>query len=796
MGEVYRAEDTRLGRAVALKFVSGAHAGDASHRDRLLREARAASSLTSPNIAAIYDLGEHEGSVFLVMELVEGESLAARIARGPVPVGEAVGIALQVAEALEDAHGRHVVHRDIKSANIMLDGRGRVKVLDFGLAKILPGADDAADQRTLLETRQGTVLGTLAYMAPEQALGRPVDHRADLFALGVVIYEMVGGRLPFAGQSATGVLDQLLHHDPAPLAGPASGVPPRLDEIVRRAMAKSPEARYPSAGALRADLEALRRDLAPVSGVQRAGTSGWGSAADLDRGGRPAPVASGSGAAGVTPAGRGGATSGRSVAVMTFANITGEPADEWIGLGVAETVSSDLTAVRGLSVIGRTQVFEAIREIGRGATLAPDERLAITVGRQVGAGWVVVGGYQRLGPMLRITAQVVDVTTGTLVRTVKVDGRVDQIFELQDRIVLELGRGLDLPLADSAIADIARQETRSVEAYETYARALVQLRLATPEALDEATGLFEKAIALDEEYGKAWAGLGLALRLKGQFAGQRELVFRAVEALRRAVWLAPKLSEAHHELGLAYLATGHVEEAIEAIRTSLRLDPSNAAAHSALGRAHWLGRGELDEGVAELEHAAALNPNGGYAHLQLALLYALVGDAPRGEAAARRAIELQDRAQSGSEGLRVVGARLRLGYALYRQGRYDEAIAEYQADVRSLTASGHLLRERGLIEGHQKLAAAWHRAGDAGRAASHAEAALAAYAAREARGAHEGATEYYIAALHALRGDGEAAARHLRASFADQKALSIARARLDPDFDPVRTHPAIAALVG
>jgi TolB-like protein len=781
MGEVYRAEDTRLGRAVALKFVSGAEAGDPSHRARLLREARAASSLTSPNIAAIYDLGEHEGSVFLVMELVEGETLAARIARGPVPVGEAVGIALQVAEALEDAHGRHVVHRDIKSANIMLDARGRVKVLDFGLAKVLPGSEGAADQRTLLETRQGTVLGTLTYMAPEQALGRPVDHRADLFALGVVLYEMVGGRLPFAGESATGVLDQLLHHDPAPLTGATAGVPARLDEIVRRAMAKSPEARYPSAGALRADLEALRRDLAPASGARPAGSSGWGSAADLH---------------GVTPAGRGGAASGRSVAVMTFANITGEPADEWIGLGVAETVSSDLTAVRGLSVIGRTQVFEAIREIGRGATLAPDERLAITVGRQVGAGWVVVGGYQRLGPMLRITAQVVDVPTGTLVRTVKVDGRVEQIFELQDRIVLELGRGLDLPLADSAVADIARQETGSVEAYEHYARALVQLRLATPEALDEATGLFEKAIVLDEEYGKAWAGLGLALRLKGQFAGQRELVFRAVEALRRAVWLAPKLSEAHHELGLAYLATGHVAEAIEAIRAGLRLDPSNAAAHSALGRAHWLGRGELDEGIAELEHAAALNPNGGYAHLQLALLYAVVGDLGRSEAAARRALDLQEKAQSGSEGLRVVGARLRLGYALYRQGRYDEAIAEYESDLRSLTASGHLLRERALIEAHQKLAAAWHRAGDAERAAGHAEAALAAYAAREARGAHEGATEYYIAALHALRGDGEAAARHLRAAFADQKALSIARARLDPDFDPVRTHPAIAALVG
>jgi len=780
MGEVYRAEDTRLGREVALKFVTPAHAADAAHRDRLLREARAASALKSSNIAAIYDIGEHDGAVFLVMELVDGEPLSARIARGPLLVAEALRIAIQVAEALEEAHGRHVVHRDIKSANVMLDARGRVKVLDFGLAKVLATDGQPADQRTLMQTREGTVLGTLAYMAPEQALGRPVDHRADLFALGVVLYEMVAGRVPFGGSSATGVLDQLLHHDPPPLSGVVPGVPPRLDEVIRRAMAKAPGARHPSARALRADLEALLQELTAGSTAASRPASGAG------RWEAAVPAAS---------LERTGASAGRSVAVMTFANITGEAADDWIGLGVAETVSTDLTAVRGLSVIGRTQVFEAIREMGRGITDAPDDRMAITVGRQLGAAWVVVGAYQRLGPMLRITAQFADVQTGTLVRTVKVDGRVEQIFELQDRIVFELSQGLDLPLGESAVEGIARQETRSMEAYEAYSRALVNLRLATPEALDRSVELFERAIALDAEYAKAWSGLGLALRLKGQFAGARDLVFRAVEALRRAVWLSPQLAEAHYQLGLAHLGTGHVDEAIEAIRTSLRLDPGNASTHAALGRVYWLGQGRLDEGITELEHAAVLNPNGGYTQLQLALLYALTGALGRAETAARRALELQERAQSGSEGLQVLGARLRLGYVLYREGRFDDAIAEYEADLRAIEASGHALRERALIEAHQKLSAAWQRAGDGERAREHAEAALATFAAREARGAREGATEYYIAALYAMRGDAEAAARHLRASYSDQKAFNAVRARIDPDFDAVREYPAIAGLL-
>jgi TolB-like protein/Flp pilus assembly protein TadD len=594
-----------------------------------------------------------------------------------------------------------------------------------------------------------------------------------------VLYEMVAGRVPFGGSSATGVLDQVLHHDPAPLAGAVAGVPPRLDAVIRKAMAKAPDGRHPSARALRSDLEAMLQDLE----AHGAASMSSGRAAPP----APAPVVS------LEPT---GASAGRSVAVMTFANITGEPADDWIGLGVAETVSTDLTAVRGLAVIGRTQVFEAIREMGRGVTDAPDDRMAITMGRQLGAAWVVVGAYQRLGPMLRITAQFVDVRTGTLVRTVKVDGRVEQIFELQDRIVFELGQGLNLPLGESAVEGIARQETRSMEAYETYSRALVNLRLATPEALDRSVELFEKAIALDEGYAKAWAGLGLALRLEGQFSGARDLVYRAVEALRRAVWLAPQLTEGHYQLGLAYLGVGHVDEAVEAIKESLRLDPGNASAHAALGRAYWLGRGQLDEGIAELEHAATLNPNGGYTHLQLAMLYALVGDYPRGEAAARRALELQERAQSGSEGLQVLGARLRLGYVLYREGRLDAAIAEYEAGLRDLEASGHALRDRALVEAHQKLSAAWQRAGNAERAREHAEAALSAFAARAERGAREGATEYYVAALHAMRGDAEAAARHLRASFADLNALNTVRARTDPDFDAVRGHPAVAGLLG
>ena len=402
MGEVYLAEDTRLGREVALKFLASGSQTDPERRARLLTEARAASALRSSNIAAIYDIGEYEGSDFLVMEYVEGDVLSSRIAHGPLAVREAADIASQVADALSEAHSRGIVHRDIKSANIIVTARGQVKVLDFGLAKFVqrPGGNASVDAALTIghDTLAGTVLGTVSYMAPEQALGRPADPRSDLFSLGVVFYEMLAGRLPFQGQSFGEVVDAILHQQPPALARFNYAVTADVDAVVRRALEKSPEMRYQDARALYVDLVRLRTVLDDSA---RVGSTGRSSS-------------SGSLAIATAPE--------NSIAVITFANITREPADAWIGSGIAETVTADLKNVPGLTVIGRERVFDALRNLDDQHESPHDESFAIEIGRGLGARWIVAGAFQRFGPQIRITARFVQVDTGAVVRNVKIDG--------------------------------------------------------------------------------------------------------------------------------------------------------------------------------------------------------------------------------------------------------------------------------------------------------------------------------------------------------------------------------------
>lgn len=777
MGEVYLAEDTRLGREVALKFLSAAAQADPERRSRLLTEARAASALRSANIAAIYDIGQHEGTDFLVMEYAEGEVLSARIARGPLPVRDAVDIAVQVADALAEAHARGVVHRDIKSANIIVNARGQVKVLDFGLAKFVRGGDELDTAMTLPpETMAGTVLGTVSYMAPEQALGRPTDPRADLFSLGVVLYEMLAGRLPFEGRSFGEVVDAILHQVPPALARFNYGVTPDLDAVVRRALEKSPELRYQDARAMYMDLARVREMLDEAARHR----------------GRPPSSAR-------TPSGLSALSFPRenSIAVMTFANITRDPGDAWIGSGIAETVTADLKNVRGLTVIGRERVFDALRNLEPGQDeSAHDDRFAIEIGRGLGARWIVGGAYQRLGPNIRITARFVEVDTGAVLRNVKIDGRLDDIFALQDRIVFELTQDLQLRLEPSAIDQISEPETRSLEAYELFSRGMLALRMATRDAPDRAIALFERALALDRDYAEAWAGLGAAYQVKGAFLGIPEMLDRAVEAAREAVRLAPRLAEAHVTLGSAQLALGRYDEALHALAEAVTLDPRHARAHATLARVHWIGRGDIAAGISELERAVVINPQFGYAHLQLAWLYTEAGDFARAESAARRAVDLQEQYISGEEGFLIVGAHTRLGYAFYRQGRYDEALKEYQTELVFLSSSDNVLKDRSLIELHQKLGAAYFRLGRDDEAKRHLRLCIRMYEERAASGVSEPATMYYVGVAYALLDDAEMAVRYLEPAITARGSLNRRRAARDPDLESVSAALLALGLIG
>src|SRR5262249_8133313 len=420
----------------------------------------------SPYTAAIYDIGEYEGSSFLVMEFVVGETLSTRLERGPVPIFEAIDIAMQVADALDEAHSLGIVHRDIKSSNLIITERGLVKVLDFGLAKVSGNLSVAAghnydsDPTAKLgqETAIGVVQGTVSYMSPEQALGQTVDHRSDIFSLGVVTYEMLTARLPFSGDSATEVIDHIVHDEPPALARFNYSVPHELERIVRKTLEKSPAFRYQSAREMYIDLRNLQRDL--DSKKRTANVSTYATAEQ-----QPTALLSESKRL------VNGAAAPRlenSVAVMTFSNITKDPVDDWIGSGIAETVTSDAKKIHGLSVIGRERTFDVLKELSTGYLTDFDEKVAIDVGRRLGASWILGGGYQRIGDMIRITARVVDVKTGTIIRTVKIDGKISEIFDLQDKIVYELSQGLNLELHTSEIKEIEYDETESVEAYESF----------------------------------------------------------------------------------------------------------------------------------------------------------------------------------------------------------------------------------------------------------------------------------------------------------------------------------------
>ncbi len=764
MGEVYLAEDTRLGREVALKFLRPDTRQDAESRARLMREARAASVLRSPNIAVTYDVGEHDGTLFIAMEYVEGETLADRINRGPLPIREAVDVAAQLADALDDAHAHHIVHRDIKSANLIQTRRGLVKVLDFGLAKMDVPSSAASRLETmpLLVTSPGLVVGTVSYMAPEQLMGGEMDHRADLFSAGVVLYEMLTGRLPFVGDSLAEVSDRILHHEPPAIARFNYGVPSDLETIVRKALEKNVSYRYQSARELQIDLQRLSRRLEAES---TATSSMFVRHAD------PLPAAA-------APAAH-TASGERTIAVLTFANVTREAADEWIGTGIAETVTADLKNVPHVSVIGRAQIFDLLKNFP--SADAGDDRLAIEIGRRLGAWWVVAGAYQRLGARIRITAHLVEVLTASLIRTVKIDGRLEDIFELQDRVVFELSRSLDVKLGKEDAAAIERDQTRSVEAFEAYSRGVVNLRSAGRDAIDRAIALFERAVALDPEYAAAWAALGGAYNLKGTFLSLPDLQHKAIEQLRRAITLSPSLANAHVWLAASLLSLGQIDEGITQLRTAERLDPSNPDVHQSLARAYWMWRGMVAEGIAELRTAIALNPEGGYPYLQLSFLEALNGNLDAAEQSARSAIELQERAMSGTEGLLIVGAHARLGYVHYLRQDYDASYAEYRRELEYLNSSDHALRERTLIELHQKLSALHDARGDRDQAVRFGDLAIESLERRVAAGSDDPATRYYVAAVFARRGDVEQTLKHL--SLPLSRLPQFTRWRLPRDVD-------------
>ena len=467
---------------------------------------------------------------------------------------------------------------------------------------------------------------------------------------------------------------------------------------------------------------------------------------------------------------------------MTFSNITREPADDWIGTGIAETVSSDLKNIHGLTIIGRARVYDALRNLNTDAHLK--DSLAIDIGRRLGATWVVVGGYQRIGSIADHGDELVEVATAKYGER-QGRWRIDDIFALQDKIVFELTQGLNLALKGTEIADIERQETLSVAAYESYARGMMNLRQATRDSIDRAIAAFQDATHHDPEYARAWAALGGAYGLKGSFLSIPEMVNQAIETERRALAIDPELADAHQWLGSSLLGLGRTDERSPKSRAAPARS-ENGQAHQALGRTG--GEGDF-AAIPAFRRAIELNPEAGYSYLQLSLLLAWDGQLDRAEDVCRRAVELQEQYISGNLGLQIVGAHARLGYVHYLKGQYDDALREYERELAFIGAGDHALRDRTLLELNVKMGAVYLRQSRRDEADRYFGRALKSFDSRVANGADDPFTRYYVACLHALRGDRERALDSLERVSKKLPELTAARARVDVDLESLRDDP-------
>ena len=538
MGVVYEAEDTRLRRSVAVKFLSSDFAQDAPMLERFEREARAASALNHPGICTVHAIEQHEGRSFIVMELVDGEPLSTRLAGHPMEIGQLLDLAIQMADALESAHAKGIVHRDLKPMNMMVTSRGQVKILDFGLAKFEgPGAASAqttsptAPPRTDL-TAAGTVFGTVHYMSPEQARGLPTDSRTDLFSLGAILYQMATGDRAFEGDTQAVVFDAILNRDPRPLAEANPAMPEALEPILEKALEKDRSLRYQAATELKTDLLRLRRKL---------------------DGSRSGPAASADSKA---PARR----AARSIAVLYFENLSGVKEDEYLRDGITEDILTDLSKITGLSVFPRTTML-AFRD---------QKTTAADASRQLRADFALEGSLRRAGNRLRISAQLVDAATGFPVWSERYDREMSDIFEVQDEIAHKIAEALRIRLTPQEQAELAAKPTENLQAYDQYLRGRSYARRRTTRDMEFALQMFENAVQLDPNFALAWAAIANGCAHAQYWSGPGGTYMeRAQSASLRAVALAPDIPEVLVSQGWILYAGSRYDDAVRLTRAAI-----------------------------------------------------------------------------------------------------------------------------------------------------------------------------------------------------------------------------------
>jgi serine/threonine-protein kinase len=626
MGEVYRAIDTRLERPVALKILSAELGRDPERLTRFEREARLASSLNHPNIVVIYDIGHDQGVHYIAMEFVEGETLFDFLRRGTPPIGVTTDLASQIVDALARAHAAGIIHRDLKPSNIMITPERRVKLLDFGLGKLIrPDSDsNALTELGRGQTTPGVLLGTAAYMSPEQAAGNAADARSDQFAFGLILYEMLAGAHPFARPTSVQTLSAIIEDEAPPLGKSAPRSPEALALIVERCLNKEPRDRFDSTGdlarAVQNIVDHLRsgRMLAPVPSARKRSSRGWAWTAMIS-------IVFTLGIIGAwrvlaPPAPR--LPGARQVAMLPFANVAGVPANQALADGLAEVLTTRLTQLEPYAA--GLQVVPAVEVRAQRIQSATDAR------RAFGVNLVISGSLQRTGERLLLTLNLIDGETLRQVRADALELTSEDAAALQDLVLFRVARLLEIDLDAKAQALLSTGGTRMPGANEFYLQGRGYLQRAErPENVDAALGLFERAVERDPQYALAHAALAEASWRKYEATKDAAWIAKARQSGTTALNMSPMLSQAHVTLAIIANGTGEYEQAVKMLTAVIDREPLNADAYRELGRAYEA-LGDRAKAEATLQRAVAARPSDWMAYNTLGAFYTRVqriGDA-------------------------------------------------------------------------------------------------------------------------------------------------------------------------
>lgn len=571
MGVVYKAIDTKLDRPVAIKFLPTHLSTSDENKARFVQEARTTAALNHPNILNIYDIDEQDGGLFFVMEYIEGETLKSYLTNlksaDGVPLSRAIDLTVQIAHGLKAAHEKEIVHRDIKPENIMLTKEGNPKIMDFGIAKLKSGTG---------LTRTGMSLGTITYMSPEQSQGIAADHRSDLWSLGVVLYELLTGELPFKAEHEAALIYLIINEDPLTPSSYDRRIPPSVDSLVLKMLAKDRDRRHQSMNDLLESIRSVKRDLENA------------------------------GKAGIT----------KAIALLPFENISPDKESDYFSDGLTEELILSLSKLKNMRVVSRTSTMQ----------YKGTKKDIKTIGRELGARYILEGSVRKFQDDLRITVQLVDVESDAQLWAAKYKGKLQDIFDIQEQVAEQIVDALMVKLSPSEKVVLTKRSTENAEALDYYMRARKALYRRSKTDINNAIELFQKAIELDRRYATAYAGLGEAYAsLYQDFERKESYLDQAVEASHKALMYDSSLSEAYAALGIAYFNKKMLEEALEAGRKAVELDPNNFVAYWILGRIYHTSDQD-DLAVDVYKKCIELNPEFYSAHVDLCYAYEKLGE--------------------------------------------------------------------------------------------------------------------------------------------------------------------------